>query len=768
MSNLIQLLQENQKLKYQLEKFKGSNGLLPYIDDSVIKGSYHVVKDILERDSIDCCYRKLGMKVLVIGEDLSFKEYILKTDDCKKNIWEEVDVTVEENEVFLIEDYSELSENLTTQKELNLILKQLILNLQTQIDNIELTDEKVQITENTDFAQIGENQKIFNKNVSIYRNDNDLKNQEQDDRLTNIEGENATQNDRLFFLEKISYVWSPTNRTLTLYDGTGKILSQVSLVSLDNEGTDLRYNADTLSLDLYNADNELLDSIPVASFIGSVGTQLQLNSNQLQLKDSQGNILSSVSFEVSNINGLQIALNSKLERGAYAGTAQDLKTEIDGKLNKPTTTSNTTTHPFVVGEDGNGGSARLPAGDLGKNFFNSDLSNTTARNHTMNAGVTVNTLGNPYSITGLPNKNADIANFRKVRVQNPSGLDSVVDSKNLLTDGMTSMTDAEKDTWRLAQRKSNENYSIGQPRVDAIVPPIVDLSTTSTICNITLIGVNLFINNVDLVSIVETIDLETMTVVETISNISVHQTLPSRLSFDITKNLYTTNKQYSVRVTHNGITSIVNSTVYFMPVTELVPSNINLNWKPIHGSRTSASLIHNAINSNDFETTITNNSEYQPVNNITSYEFDFNTGYIIDFILHIKQPYTEKGVIKFSDINLGIITSESAPTTSPVFLQQGVILMVQSYYSSVPVLEPGVVFANGSGVGYNVTTAVTVQVIMKNGVYKVLVGNSVYVGTLQYSPSGKYKLLNSMGNRTNSGTYVPEFTKFYLTKISTF
>lgn len=112
--------------------------------------------------------------------------------------------------------------------------------------------------------------------------------------------------------------------------------------------------------------------------------------------------------------------NQKLDKGNYTGTAQDLKTEIGGKLTKPTTTSNTTSYPFVVGEDGNGNSARLPAGDLGKNFFNSDLSNTTARNHTMNAGVTINTLGNPYSITGLPNKESDTTNFDKVLKYNPS------------------------------------------------------------------------------------------------------------------------------------------------------------------------------------------------------------------------------------------------------------------------------------------------------------------------------------------------------------
>ena len=107
---------------------------------------------------------------------------------------------------------------------------------------------------------------------------------------------------------------------------------------------------------MYNADNELLDSIPVSSFIGSVGTQLQLNSNQLQLKDSQGNVLSTVSFSIVNIPGLQTALDSKLNKGSFPGNASDLKTEIDGKLNKPTLISdgnvprwNSSVENFVAG-----------------------------------------------------------------------------------------------------------------------------------------------------------------------------------------------------------------------------------------------------------------------------------------------------------------------------------------------------------------------------------------------------------------------------------
>ena len=156
--------------------------------------------------------------------------------------------------------------------------------------------------------------------------------------------------------------------------------------------------------------------------------------------------------------------------GGYTGNAQDLKTEIDAKLNKPTTTSNTASYPFVVGEDGNGNSARLPAGDLGKNFFNSDLSNTTAITHTMNAGVTVNTLGNPHTLSGLPNKNTDIVNFRKVRVQNTSGLDAVVDSKNMLLDMPSYLTEQERTAWKTAM---NGGWTTNTMSVALISPFII-------------------------------------------------------------------------------------------------------------------------------------------------------------------------------------------------------------------------------------------------------------------------------------------------------
>ena len=93
---------------------------------------------------------------------------------------------------------------------------------------------------------------------------------EQDNRLNLVEQENQNQNtliselrDDVTNLEGIHYTWSPTNRTLTLYD-------------------------------------------------------------------NNGNILSSVTFEVSNINGLQTALNNKQDK--LSSFDESILIESDGNI----------------------------------------------------------------------------------------------------------------------------------------------------------------------------------------------------------------------------------------------------------------------------------------------------------------------------------------------------------------------------------------------------------------------------------------------------
>lgn len=73
-----------------------------------------------------------------------------------------------------------------------------------------------------------------------------------------LEQKNIEQDGRLENLEGIHYTWSPTNRTLTLYDNNGNQLSQVSLQSLDNEGTAHTHNISdvaNLQTTLYNKEN---------------------------------------------------------------------------------------------------------------------------------------------------------------------------------------------------------------------------------------------------------------------------------------------------------------------------------------------------------------------------------------------------------------------------------------------------------------------------------------------------------------------------------
>jgi len=258
--------------------------------------------------------------------------------------------------------------------------------------------------------------------------------------------------------------WSPTNKKLSLIDSQGNLVSDISLQTLDDEGTDLRYNSVTLSLELYNADNELLDSIPVADFVRNVGTQLVLNFNTLQLKDSQGNILSSVELNVSNINNLQTLLDSKLEKptmtrnyvgkwngnnfvngilqdnGISAGIGSNNYNNIIWAIDSTTQAAliapkmtqvqrlaisldATQAGAVVYQTDGSAGYYLWNGNSwatMGSNIATSDLTNFQSRTFTQNAEFTWNTLGNPYYLKGLTDIGPDHDDFPKVLRLNPT------------------------------------------------------------------------------------------------------------------------------------------------------------------------------------------------------------------------------------------------------------------------------------------------------------------------------------------------------------
>ena len=128
------------KVKKEISKY--SFGDNPFVDDAIIKGGYRVVRTVKERDAIDCCHRKLGMKVMVIGQDYSYKDYVLKGEHpCSNDSWfldndgsGPVIDTINDSDVTLLDDYSDLdiTKDIETQQDLNLvlttILKSILLN----------------------------------------------------------------------------------------------------------------------------------------------------------------------------------------------------------------------------------------------------------------------------------------------------------------------------------------------------------------------------------------------------------------------------------------------------------------------------------------------------------------------------------------------------------------------------------------------------------------------------------------------------------------
>lgn len=116
---------------------------LNLVDDYFLKGGYKVVSDITCRNNIPCEYRKLGMQVMVIGPDTSFKRYILKGEDpCSNDNWEEATIENTEAGVKLVEDYSIFGNNLNNQRDLNLYFKNNLITLNESLDSLPLKLDK--------------------------------------------------------------------------------------------------------------------------------------------------------------------------------------------------------------------------------------------------------------------------------------------------------------------------------------------------------------------------------------------------------------------------------------------------------------------------------------------------------------------------------------------------------------------------------------------------------------------------------------------------
>lgn len=101
---------------------------------------------------------------------------------------------------------------------------------------------------------------------------------------------------------------------LYLKNDDGTTLATVSLGFLNNEGTTFFYNATTGNLELKDDAGNVLSVVPVSAFVSNLIQSVNFNAGTpyiLEFKDAAGNVVDSVSFAISNIQGLQTALNGK-------------------------------------------------------------------------------------------------------------------------------------------------------------------------------------------------------------------------------------------------------------------------------------------------------------------------------------------------------------------------------------------------------------------------------------------------------------------------
>lgn len=101
---------------------------------------------------------------------------------------------------------------------------------------------------------------------------------------------------------------------ILLKDGNGQLLSTLNVGFLNNEGTKFVFNSTTNTLDLLDSNDVLLASVPISAFISNIASQISFNNiipYSLELRDNSNVVLSTVNITINNIQGLELALDSK-------------------------------------------------------------------------------------------------------------------------------------------------------------------------------------------------------------------------------------------------------------------------------------------------------------------------------------------------------------------------------------------------------------------------------------------------------------------------
>ena len=316
--------------------------------------------------------------------------------------------------------------------------------------------------------------------------------------------------------------------------------------------------------------------------------------------------------------------------------------------------------------------------------------------------------------SGLEDKSAD-ATYNQLLGVDSNGYAAKV-GLNAVTNAMSKSTDAQKDAFRLASRKSDETYSVGQPRVDTILPPVID-NTKDYIQYVTLVGINLFVNNAQpstsSVSIVRYKDINNQLIPEEthiIDNYQVYQTNQSILSFGIDYSLFPTG-YYKVKVVHNGFENIGTSDI--LVTSQVTTKPIVLDSWEVYTPYDASSLIVSPTSIKKTYTTNRGNILEQQVKHFIILEEDVIKGFRINFTYKLTPAGSELGNVTWrSAINFGLgydkpVNGTIVPEILVSFFKG--VITVGTKTLNIPLI--------------NTPTVYDIDIVVKNGLATVIVNS---------------------------------------------
>ena len=427
---------------------------------------------------------------------------------------------------------------------------------------------------------------------------------------------------------------------------------------------DLNQKFKEIITSLQQAINDIPPPVDISGKANTNASNL-LQTDVISWRDALNVYSKSETYSKSEVNTKQ-EIEGILEDYVTETTFRDAVSGLEtSKLDTPSNTvTNTTTYPFLVLTKANGvESARIAAGDVGKNVANAALTSINGAGLTLGADWNITSgSGFYFGLKGLLDKSAD-ATWNRLIMTDASGRVAYTDGTNLVLNSTKLLTDTQINTLRDNLLKSTENFSVAQPRVDFINPPIINKSITG-IQYVSLVGLNLFINNQG-ASVVKMINKTTLEE-KTISNFQTFQTNTNILTFGYDFSTWTEGEWYA-RVTNQiGTTSIDNSTVLLNVASNLVETPINLTWE---AAASDGNTINTIVTSNNGVTiTGKGNVSYSAKSSVVATQEEIQRGVVL--LCSFRHVTKHNGLSEYFGFpRTGIINSSQAnSTTNPTII----------------------------------------------------------------------------------------------------